>query len=79
MADSAYGSGEFQRFLRDERINSRCRTQRPANRGGLYSKDRFDVDLDAGAVTCPAGVRVEIPPRPRRRRRRPLRRGLRTL
>ena len=58
--DSAYGSGEFQRFLRDERINSRCRTQRPANRGGLYSKDRFDVDLDAGAVTCPAGVRVEI-------------------
>ena len=58
--DSAYGSGEFQQFLRDERINSRCRTQKPAGRGGLYSKDRFDVDVHAGAVTCPAGVRVEI-------------------
>ena len=58
--DSAYGSGEFQRFLRDERINSRCRTQQPAGRGGLYGKDRFDIDLDAETVTCPAGVRVEI-------------------
>ena len=58
--DSAYGSGEFQQFLRDERINSRCRTQKPAGRGGLYSKDRFDVDVHAGAVTCPAGVRVQI-------------------
>ena len=58
--DSAYGSGEFQQFLRGERINSRCRTQKPAGRGGLYSKDRFDVDVHAGAVTCPAGVRVEI-------------------
>ena len=53
-------SGEFQQFLRGERINSRCRTQKPAGRGGLYSKDRFDVDVHAGAVTCPAGVRVEI-------------------
>ena len=60
--DSAYGSGEFQQFLRGERINSRCRTQKPAGRGGLYSKDRFDVDVHAGAVTCPAGVRVEIRP-----------------
>ena len=58
--DSAYGSGEFQQFLRGERINSRCRTQKPAGRGGLYSKDRFDVDVHAGAVTCPAAVRVEI-------------------
>ena len=58
--DSAYGGGEFQQFLRDERINSRCRTQGPANRGGLYSKDRFDVAVEGGVVTCPAGVRVEI-------------------
>ena len=58
--DSAYGGGEFQQFLRDERINSRCRTQGPANRGGLYRKDRFDVDVEGGVVTCPAGVRVEI-------------------
>ena len=54
------GSGEFQQFLRDERINSRCRTQPPANRGGFYSKDRFDVDVEAATVTCPAGVSVLI-------------------
>ena len=28
-------------------INSRCRTQSPAGLGGLYSKDRFSVDLNA--------------------------------
>ena len=53
--DSAYGSGEFQQLLRDASINSRCRTQSPAGLGGLYSKDRFSVDLNAGTVTCPAG------------------------
>ena len=58
--DSAYGSGEFQQLLRDASINSRCRTQSPAGLGGLYSKDRFSVDLNAGTVTCPAGVRVQI-------------------
>ena len=58
--DGAYRSGEFQQLLRDACINSRCRTQGPAGRGGLYSKDRFSVDLSAGAVTCPAGVRVQI-------------------
>ncbi len=58
--DSAYGSGEFQQLLRDERINSRCRTQPPAGRGGLYPKDRFSVDLSADTVTCPAGISVQI-------------------
>ena len=58
--DSAYGSGEFQQLLVDERINSRCRTQPPAGRGGLYAKDRFSVDLSADTVTCPAGISVQI-------------------
>ena len=58
--DSAYGSGEFQQLLVDERINSRCRTQPPAGRGGLYTKDRFSVDLSADTVTCPAGISVQI-------------------
>ena len=58
--DSAYGSGEFQQLLRDERINSRCRTQVPAGRGGLYTKDRFSVDLGTDTVTCPAGISVRI-------------------
>lgn len=61
FGDSAYGTGEFQQHLDDNDIDSRCRTQPPAPRpGGLFNKDKFNVDLDADTVTCPAGVTVSI-------------------
>ena len=57
----AYGSGEFQQFLRGERINARCRTQKPAGaRRGSTARTASTSMWHAGAVTCPAGVRVEI-------------------
>ena len=34
----------------------------PAAAGGLFTKDRFDVNLIEDTVTCPAGVSVEIRP-----------------
>ena len=37
---------------------SRCRTQPAAAPGGRFTKDRFDVDLLSGTVTCPAGTTV---------------------
>ncbi len=58
--DSAYGSGEFQGLLERSRINSRCRTQPARAPGGRFAKDRFDVDLPNGTVTCPAGVCVAV-------------------
>ena len=58
--DSAYGSGEFQGLLQQSRINSRCRTQPAAAPGGRFTKDRFEVDLLSGTVTCPAGTAVAI-------------------
>ena len=58
--DRAYGSGEFQGLLQQSRINSRCRTQLAATPGGRFTKDRFDVDLLSGTVTCPAGTTVAI-------------------
>lgn len=58
--DNAYGTGAFQQRLDDAGIDSRCKTQEPTAPGGLFSKDRFAVDLDEGTVTCPAGVTVEI-------------------
>ena len=58
--DSAYGSGEFQGLLQQSRINSRCRTQPAAAPGGRFTKDRFDVGLLSGTVTCPAGTTVAI-------------------
>jgi hypothetical protein len=59
--DAAYGTGEFLDLLADEDIDSRCKTQPPAPRpGGLFTKDRFAIDLDTDTVTCPNGVTVTI-------------------
>ena len=59
--DAAYGTGEFQQHLNDNDIESGCRTQSPAPRpGGLFNKDRFDINLDNDTVTCPAGETADI-------------------
>ena len=58
--DNAYGTGPFQARLEEEDIDSRCKTQEPTATGGLFTKDRFDVKVGTGTVTCPNGVTVEI-------------------
>jgi hypothetical protein len=61
FGDCAYGSGEFQSILEEHGIDSGCKTQPPAPRpGGLFTKDRFDIDLDRDTVTCPHGVTTPI-------------------
>ena len=57
--DNAHGTGAFQERLEGAGIDSRCKTQQPNAAGGLFTKDRFVVDLDEGTVTCPAGLTVE--------------------
>ena len=58
--DNAYGTGEFQDRLAEAGIESKCKTQPPSAAGGLFTKDAFDVDLDADTVTCPAGQTTPI-------------------
>ena len=58
--DNAYGTGEFQSKLEDADIASGCKTQSPSAPGDLFTKDRFDIDLGAGTVTCPNNVTVDI-------------------
>ena len=60
--DQAYGTGAFQERLAKAGITSRCKTQRPTAPGGRFPTDRFQIDLEAGAVTCPAGVTVALQP-----------------
>ena len=60
--DNAYGTGPFHDRLDQAGIADRCKTQTPTAAGGLFSKDRFDIDLGAGAVTCPGGVTAPIRP-----------------
>jgi hypothetical protein len=58
--DQAYGTGEFQDYLEGNDIDSGCKTQTPSAAGGLFSKDRFTVNLDDDTVTCPNEVTVTI-------------------
>jgi hypothetical protein len=58
--DNAYGTGEFQAKLEGAGIASGCKTQSPTAAGGLFTKDRFDINLGAGTVTCPNNVTVNI-------------------
>jgi hypothetical protein len=53
--DNAYGTGEFHCLLGEAGIADRCKTQAPTTGGGLFPKDRFDIDLGARMVRCPAG------------------------
>ena len=58
--DNAYGTGELQDRLERAGIESKCKTQQPVAAGGMFAKDRFDVDLDADTVSCPAGRTAPI-------------------
>jgi hypothetical protein len=52
------GTGEFQSKLEGAGIASGCKTQSPSAAGGLFTKDRFNIDLGARTVTCPNNVTV---------------------
>jgi hypothetical protein len=58
--DNAYGTGEFHESLEQAGIESKCKTQQPVAAGGLWTKDRFDIDLQHDTVTCPAGNTAPI-------------------
>lgn len=58
--DNAYGTGAFHDRLERAGIESRCKTQAPANTGGRFSKAEFVIDLEREQVTCPAGTTAPI-------------------
>jgi hypothetical protein len=58
--DAAYGSGDNLADLHARGIDARVKVQPPSNRGGKFTKDDFDVDLQAGTVVCPAGVVADL-------------------
>jgi hypothetical protein len=61
FGDSAYGGGDFQKTLEDHDIDSGCKTQPPSPpAGGLFPKNRFQINLEDDTVTCPGQVTVTI-------------------
>jgi IS5 family transposase len=68
LGDSAYGTGELRHHLHERDMTAVIKPPplRPAVAGG-YTLDDFDIAEDAGTVTCPAGVTVQITARRRAR------------
>jgi hypothetical protein len=55
FGDSAYGDGETLARMEERGFEMMTKVPTAHNRDGRYGKDDFDIDLNAGAVTCPAG------------------------
>ncbi len=60
FGDAAYGSGEQLADLDERDIVAMVKTQPPSNKAGRFTKDDFDIDLDAMTVTCPAEHTVPL-------------------
>jgi len=62
LGDSAYADGATRDTLEAQGFSVTAKCPPVRNATGLFTKDRFDVNLETGTVTCPAGQRVTINP-----------------
>jgi hypothetical protein len=60
--DSAYGAGNVLDTLEHADANIMCKVQPPSAPAGRFSKDAFQIDLEAGTVTCPAAQTAGLRP-----------------
>jgi len=58
--DAAYGTGAMFAWLHEAGAVARLKVQPPVAPGGHFPKDQFAIDLDAGTVTCPAGLAAPL-------------------
>lgn len=56
VGDSAYGSGGTRQALEEKGIEVIAKAPPEHNSRGGFPKSAFDIDLNAKAATCPAGV-----------------------
>ena len=59
--DGSYGSARFHDELERRGIDSYCKTPPASARSGFFTKDDFEIDLEASTVRCPNGVLAAIP------------------
>lgn len=62
VGDSAYADGATRDAMENKGFNLSAKCPPVRNTTGLFTKDRFVVDLETRTVTCPAGQRVAINP-----------------
>jgi IS5 family transposase/transposase len=58
--DAAYGTGAVQSRLHDAGVDSKCKTQPPSAKNGLFAKDRFTINLEHDTVVCPGEITARI-------------------
>ena len=56
MGDSAYAGAELRERLDAKGFDVTAKVPPASNRDGRYSKDDFDIDLEADVVWCPAEI-----------------------
>jgi hypothetical protein len=69
LGDTAYGTGPVRAELAERAVEVLAPVPEAAVKEGRLSKRDFDVDLDAGTVTCPAGQTAPIRIEPSGQRR----------
>jgi hypothetical protein len=62
IGDSAYADGATRKTLGDQGFDLVAKVPPVRNATGLFTKDRFAVNLETMTVTCPAGQTVTITP-----------------
>jgi IS5 family transposase len=62
LGDSAYADGATRDTLKAQGFKLTAKSPPVRNATGLFTKDRFVVDLEDSTVTCPAGQVVSINP-----------------
>lgn len=60
MGDSAYAGAELRERLDVKGFDVTAKVPPASNRDGRYSKDDFDIDLEADVVWCPADIDAPI-------------------
>ncbi len=60
--DSAYGAGTVLSVLEQAEAQIMCKVQPPTAADGRFTKADFQIDLDAGCVSCPAGQSTVLRP-----------------
>lgn len=63
LGDTAYGGAETRQAMLDKEINLIAKVPPASNKKDLFSKEEFDIDLNMGSITCPAGQTISIVPK----------------
>jgi hypothetical protein len=64
FGDTSYGTAAIVEHIEGKGAEANVKVQEPSSRNGMYSKNDFDIDLDARNVRCPHGLLVVIQTHP---------------